>query len=94
MQTTGSLKSADFDATSLCLPTKRGTLLAVLCASSFTFLGLLAFSFAELGFANLPNQSSKRRLVDAPVAVAGLGVYVLHACDVPGPTHPSQLCHL
>lgn len=56
MQTTGSLKSADFDATSLCLPTKRGTLLAVLCASSFTFLGLLAFSFAELGFANLPNE--------------------------------------
>lgn len=56
MQTTGSLKSADFDATSLCLPTKRGTLLAVLCASSFTFLGLLAFSFAELGFANLPKE--------------------------------------
>lgn len=56
MQTTASLDSSDFDATSLCLPTKRGTLLAVLCSSSFTFLGLLAFSFSELGFANLPKE--------------------------------------
>ena len=44
---------------------------------SFTFLGLLAFSFAELGF-----QSSKGRLVDASVAFAGLGVYVLHSCHL------------
>lgn len=56
VRTSSSLNTSDFDETKLCLPTKRGTCLAVLCASSFTFLGLLAFSFAELGFANLPKE--------------------------------------
>ena len=74
MSTQDSTKTTQSSAfTSIGVTSSRG---------SFTFLGLLAFSFAELGFANLPNQSSKRRLVDAPVAVAGLGVYVLHACHL------------
>ena len=47
VQTCGSLNTSNFDSTNLCLPTKSGTFLAVLSASCFTFLGLLAFSFAE-----------------------------------------------
>lgn len=47
VQTCGSLNTSNFDSTNLFLPTKSGTFLAVLSASCFTFLGLLAFSFAE-----------------------------------------------
>jgi hypothetical protein len=48
MSTQDSTKTTQSSAfTSIGVTSSRG---------SFTFLGLLAFSFAELGFANLPNE--------------------------------------
>ena len=47
VQATGSLQSSHFDATNLCLPSKSGTFLSILPATTFTFAGLLAFGLAE-----------------------------------------------
>ena len=49
---TVSSKLSSVEDTYLCLPTRCGTLFWSMVSSIFVFSGLLAFSFADLGFCN------------------------------------------